>query len=160
MNGPDFDSRRSELFESFSRESDAFFAASRLRNDGVILPRQTRDVVAICLSVFEQETTLRQKALLNEPVQANFRMWSARFGKLSLSNRLYFKKNMAFVVRPSIVASKPGKTANREIIVCVCTAPHPPLRLSVSVWMQQKNFWSLSVVVNGLFAPLGAPLII
>jgi acetyl-CoA carboxylase carboxyltransferase component len=39
------------LQQQIDRESDAFFASARLWDDGIIDPRDTRDVVGIALSV-------------------------------------------------------------------------------------------------------------
>jgi len=51
-----FHRRKRELHEKFMAETDAFHAASRALNDGVILPSQTRSVVAYCLNIFDQQS--------------------------------------------------------------------------------------------------------
>jgi acetyl-CoA carboxylase carboxyltransferase component len=38
------------LMQQMEKESDAFFASARLWDDGIIDPRDTRDVVGVCLS--------------------------------------------------------------------------------------------------------------
>ena len=38
------------LQQQIDKESDAFYATARLWDDGIIDPRDTRDVVGICLS--------------------------------------------------------------------------------------------------------------
>nr|CAB3263680.1 probable methylcrotonoyl-CoA carboxylase beta chain, mitochondrial [Phallusia mammillata] len=67
--------RMLDNYEKHSAETESFFAASRMFNDGIILPEQTRDVIAKCLSVFQQERTAyaRYKPSVDGQ-QTNFRM--------------------------------------------------------------------------------------
>ena len=51
-----FHQRKRELYEKFKAETDAFYAASRALNDGVILPSHTRDVIGNCLDIFDQDS--------------------------------------------------------------------------------------------------------
>lgn len=43
------------LHSSVTAESDCYYTSSHLKDDGVIDPRDTRDVVAFCLAIFAQE---------------------------------------------------------------------------------------------------------
>ena len=45
------------LQQQIDKESDAFFATARLWDDGIIDPRQTRDVLGICLSSIATQQT-------------------------------------------------------------------------------------------------------
>ena len=47
--------RNSKVHEKVTRESDAYYSSSRLMDEGIIDPRDTRSVVAFCLEVFAQE---------------------------------------------------------------------------------------------------------
>jgi acetyl-CoA carboxylase carboxyltransferase component len=47
---------RKGLEEQIERESDCYFATGRLWDDGIIDPRQTRTVVAICLAAAHNRT--------------------------------------------------------------------------------------------------------
>ena len=52
---PSFHERKRQLYEKFRTETDAFYAASRCFNDGIILPTHTRDIVGHCLNIFNQQ---------------------------------------------------------------------------------------------------------
>ncbi|GAC94354.1 hypothetical protein PHSY_001925 [Pseudozyma hubeiensis SY62] len=47
--------RREAMFNKVSTESDAYYASSRMMDDGIIDPRSTRQVVGFCLEIFAQE---------------------------------------------------------------------------------------------------------
>ena len=50
-----FYARKLELYEKFKIQTDAFYTAARVYNDGVILPTDTRRVIAHCLDIFDQD---------------------------------------------------------------------------------------------------------
>jgi len=62
--------RKSELMKKFQNETDSFHSAAHVINDGVILPRDCRDVIANCLSIFKQASTMTS----SQPKQTMFRM--------------------------------------------------------------------------------------
>lgn len=43
------------LRASVEQECDPYYTSSRLMDDGIIDPRDTRDVVGFCLAIFAQE---------------------------------------------------------------------------------------------------------
>lgn len=43
--------RKEKLRQKIEEESDAFYTSSRMIDDGVIDPRDTRDILGMCLSV-------------------------------------------------------------------------------------------------------------
>ena len=45
---------RTRIVETFERQSDAFYTSGRLLDDGVIDPRDTRRVLALCLAVIDE----------------------------------------------------------------------------------------------------------
>lgn len=45
------------LQQQIDKESDAFFATARLWDDGIVDPRQTRDVLGVCLSAISTQAT-------------------------------------------------------------------------------------------------------
>ncbi|XP_014678969.1 PREDICTED: methylcrotonoyl-CoA carboxylase beta chain, mitochondrial-like isoform X2 [Priapulus caudatus] len=57
-----------ELLEEMDAQSSAFYAASRMWNDGVILPQDTRKVVAHCLDIFASQKRLHSEDNMNYPV--------------------------------------------------------------------------------------------
>ncbi|CAK8676184.1 unnamed protein product [Clavelina lepadiformis] len=49
--------RTLEAYQKYHQQTESFYASARLFNDGVILPHDTRDVLAICLDIFRQKTS-------------------------------------------------------------------------------------------------------
>jgi 3-methylcrotonyl-CoA carboxylase beta subunit len=43
-----------EVREQYERQSDPYYATSRLWDDGIIEPHQTRDVLGLCLSLADR----------------------------------------------------------------------------------------------------------
>nr|XP_002120696.1 probable methylcrotonoyl-CoA carboxylase beta chain, mitochondrial [Ciona intestinalis] len=50
--------KQHDYLEQFMTETDSFHAAARIRNDGVILPFDTRDIINKCLRIFKQNNEI------------------------------------------------------------------------------------------------------
>jgi len=51
----DVEALRAEVREQYERQSDPYYATSRLWDDGLIDPVHTRDMLGLCLSLAERQ---------------------------------------------------------------------------------------------------------
>jgi len=70
---PGYHTRKLEIYEDLLRKTDAFTAAKNMITDGVILPRDTRTVIANCLNIFRHDRMMKAQ-LQQIPQQAMIRM--------------------------------------------------------------------------------------